>query len=248
MLTHQHHMIHSAASKSANDVVGGDVDYALGSRIGLAAEESMIVETADGQRLEALGRFPSSAQQALVLCHPHPLHGGTMQSAVIAGICRAFEHPEQQHGAQVATLRFNYRGVQGSTGTYENGDGEALDVVSALDGMRQNLPNARLQIVGYSFGSWVGMRAAWHHPDVQRMCLIAPATRILPYRESARECRRALASKVIVGSEDTFTSVSDARKLACYLGSSLEVIDGADHFFTGYLPQVISSVVSFVVE
>lgn len=243
MLTHQHHMIHSDVSESANDAVSGDVDDASGSRTGLHVEEPMIVETADGQRLEALGRFPSSAQQAIVLCHPHPLHGGTMQSTVIAELCRAFE----QYGEQVATLRFNYRGVQGSTGTYENGDGEALDVVSAVDGIRRYLPHARLQIVGYSFGSWVGMRAAWHHPDVQRMCLIAPATRILRYRESAQECRRALACKVIVGDEDTFTSVSDARKLACYLGSSLEVIEGADHFFTGYLPQVISSVVSFVV-
>lgn len=240
-------MIHSAVSESANDAVSGGVDDASGSRVGLAVEESMIVETADGQRLEALGRFPTGARQAIVLCHPHPLHGGTMQSSMIAELCRAFEQLDQQHDTQVATLRFNYRGVQGSTGTYENGDGEALDVVSALDGMQRHLPHARLQIVGYSFGSWVGMRAAWHHPDVQRMCLIAPATRILPYRERSQECRRAVACKVIVGSEDSFASVSDVRKLACHLGSSLEVIEGADHFFTGYLRQVISSVVSFVV-
>lgn len=185
--------------------------------------------------------MPPNARRAVVLCHPHPLYGGTMHNAVIVAMAKAMADA----GDPVGSLRFNFRGVEGSTGRYSEGQGEKLDVIAAVDGLKNLHPSVDVTIVGYSFGSWVGLRAAWDHPEVDRVALIAPAARIFSYAED-QECRRPLPTEILVGDKDDFVSVPSARKLASYLGAQLHVIDGADHFFVGHRRIVAKMLLPFV--
>ncbi|PKN50149.1 MAG: alpha/beta hydrolase [Deltaproteobacteria bacterium HGW-Deltaproteobacteria-20] len=209
--------------------------------VAISGEEPFRIETSDGQSLEARLRLPSDVRRVVVLCHPHPLYGGTMHNAVIVALAKALADA----GGNVGSLRFNFRGVEGSTGGYEEGRGEKLDVIAAVDGLRNLHPHVDVTIVGYSFGSWVGLRAAWDHPEVDRVALIAPAARIFSYAED-QECRRPLPTEIIVGDKDDFVPVTSARKLARYLGAQLHVIDGADHFFVGYRRVVAKMLLPFV--
>src|SRR5579863_9189745 len=93
----------------------------------IAGEEDLTI--AGPVALEARVRASADAERAVLLCHPHPLYGGTMHSAVIVAIARALA---QRGGERVATLRFNYRGVGASEGAYGAGEGEALDALAAL--------------------------------------------------------------------------------------------------------------------
>lgn len=208
----------------------------------IAGEVALRLETADGESLEALGRLPSNARRVVVLCHPHPLYGGTMHNAVIVAMAKALAEVSDD---DVGTLRFNFRGVEGSSGRYTAGSGEKLDVIAAVDGLRNEMPNADVSIVGYSFGSWVGLRAAWEHPEVERVALVAPAVRIFRYGEG-QECRRPLPTEVVVGDHDEFVAVHAARNLARYLGAQLHVVDGADHFFVGHRRTVAKMLLPFV--
>src|SRR5947209_12870498 len=102
-----------------------------------------------GPRLEARLRAPAAARRAVVLCHPHPLYGGTMHSAVVLAIAKVLA---ERGGEKVAHLRFNYRGVPGSEGRYGEGIGEIDDARAAIRAMRAAAPRAKLTVCGYSFG------------------------------------------------------------------------------------------------
>src|ERR1051326_8510985 len=114
---------------------------------------NLLIPAPHGQ-LEAIYR-PEHAQAervALVL-HPHPQHGGTMHNKVVFRAARALQE------AGYATLRFNFRGVGESTGTFDQGRGEADDARVALDYLLAEQPQAREVIVaGFSFGAWIGLR------------------------------------------------------------------------------------------
>ncbi len=200
----------------------------------IRGEVSFRLDTADGESLEALGRLPSGAHRIVILCHPHPLYGGTMHNAIVVALAKGLA---EHDGEEVGTLRFNYRGVEGSSGRYSSGAGEKVDVLSAIDGVRNEMPHADVSLAGYSFGSWVGLRAAWEHPEVNRVALVAPAVRVFRFQEH-EECRRPLPAEVLVGDRDEFVSVSAARGLSRYLGAQLHVLDGADHFFVGHRKAV----------
>jgi len=102
-----------------------------------------------------------------VVCHPHPLHGGTMDNKVVWTVARAFE----EFGAPA--IRFNFRGVGASEGGYDDGFGETADTLAVIAFGRQRFPGAALWLGGFSFGAAVAMRAAREaHPA--RLVLVAP--------------------------------------------------------------------------
>ncbi|MFW5738782.1 MAG: alpha/beta hydrolase [Myxococcota bacterium] len=208
----------------------------------IPGEVPLRLETSDGESLEALGRLPSDVQRVVIICHPHPLYGGTMHNAVVVAVTKMLA---EQRAEEVGTLRFNFRGVEGSSGRYCAGEREKLDVLAAVDGLRNEMPDADVTLVGYSFGSWVGLRAAWEHPEVDRIALVAPAVRIFRYAEDT-ECRRPIPTEVVVGDRDDFVKVSVARNLARYLGAQLHVVDGADHFFVGHRRTVAKILLPFI--
>lgn len=208
----------------------------------LAGETPRVLRTTDGLALEGRARLPSTASRAVVLCHPHPLYGGSMHNAIIVVLARAVR---ESGGDEVGTLRFNYRGVQGSEGTYDKGRGEQRDVLCAIDAVRRDLPEARVCVLGYSFGSWVGLRAAIEHEAVDRVALVAPAARIFEYPMPALP--RELPIEIVVGDRDQFVEIDDARALAQRLGARITVLEGADHYFVKQRRAVADAIVPFLV-
>jgi alpha/beta superfamily hydrolase len=165
-----------------------------------------------------------------------------MHSAVVVALAKVLV----EHGdAKVATLRFNYRGVGASGGAYGEGVGETLDVRAAIRALAARAPGARLTVCGYSFGTWVGLRAAVAERGVERVALIAPAVRIF---EFVREDGLAFAGRlaIYVGDADPFCAVDEARALADDLGASLDVLEGSDHFFLRSRRKLALEVVPFL--
>lgn len=126
----------------------------------------------EGLTLEGVLSFPIDAPlcPGVVICHPHPEYGGDMNNNVVAGIRKALVFEG------FAVLRFNFRGVGASEGSHGQGRGEVEDVVSALSFLKSQpmVDSGRLFMVGYSFGAWVGLRAACTVENLQAVAGIAP--------------------------------------------------------------------------
>ena len=185
-------------------------------------------------RLEAILNVPSAAapRAAAVLCHAHPLHGGMMHFKVIFRAAKAL----QANG--VAALRFNFRGVGGSEGVHDHGVGEQDDVKAALSEMERRFPGLPLLLGGFSFGS--AMAALVSVTDTRvKACLVLgfPITRLSAITNLAAVLQPRL---FVQGSEDEFGPGLAIRRLVGPLPGPkrLEVIEGADHFFTGRLDEL----------
>ncbi|HVF34219.1 MAG TPA: alpha/beta fold hydrolase [Candidatus Saccharimonadia bacterium] len=122
---------------------------------------------------------PADARNAVALiCHPHPLHGGTMQNKVVSMVERALRE------LGLATLKFNFRGVGASEGTHDEGEGETRDVVALAGWLERVRPGHALVLAGFSFGAYVALRAAAHVP-VRQLVLVAPPVDRYGFRELA---------------------------------------------------------------
>jgi uncharacterized protein len=106
--------------------------------------------------LELLSHWPDGEPRAIVaiVCHPHPLHGGTMHNKVVTMVERALSE------LGLKTVRFNFRGVGGSTGAFDDGIGETDDLFAVLEWVQRALPQHELVLAGFSFGAYVALRAA----------------------------------------------------------------------------------------
>lgn len=127
--------------------------------------------------LEALAGCPAPEQQRGVVgivCHPHPLYGGTLNNKVVHTVARTFT----DLGARA--LRFNFRGVGKSEGEYDHGNGETDDLLAVLDWVRLRRPDDEVWLAGFSFGAYVALRAAGQVP-VQRLITIAPAVHLYDF-------------------------------------------------------------------
>ena len=116
----------------------------------------------DGVELEAILREPEVRPLlgAAVLCHPHPVYGGTMDNRVVYRAGKAVME------AGLAALRFNFRGVGASTGSYDHGEGEKDDASAAIDYLSAKYSGLPLVLVGFSFGAWVGLQAGCQDPRI----------------------------------------------------------------------------------
>ncbi len=150
-----------------------------------------------------------------------------MHSAVPLAIAKVLG---EKGNDRVATLRFNYRGVGASEGEYGEGRGETFDTRAAIRTLRAQAPSAALSVCGYSFGTFVGLRAAAIERGVDRVALVAPAVRIFDFvKEDASSSEAKIA--VFVGDNDDFCDVDEARALADSIRAPLEIFPGSDHFF-----------------
>jgi uncharacterized protein len=176
-------------------------------------------------RLEALIDDAVDAERVIVLCHPHPQYGGSMHDGVldtIAGVAR-------RHG--FATIRFNFRGVGESSGTYANGVGEVDDLLAVV-GWARALGEKPLWIGGYSFGSNIAWRALDRCGDVEGVVLVAPPVARMDF--SARPSRVAKLT-ILAGDRDDFVDEGDLDRWAraAAPGARVVTIPNADHFFSG---------------
>ncbi len=121
-------------------------------------------------RIEALLQDRDGAAPAFtaLVCHPHPLYGGTLHNKVVHRTASTL------FGLGAAVLRFNFRGVGKSEGSFDRGRGEAEDARVAFEWLRAKYPDRRRWVAGFSFGSWIAARTAAAHPDVEQLVMIAP--------------------------------------------------------------------------
>ena len=178
-------------------------------------------------RLEALYRDLQDPAAVAVVCHPLPTGGGTLHNKVVFRAARGLE------GANVATLRFNFRGVGASGGHFENGDGEQDDVSAAIEWVKRKHPDKKLFVGGFSFGAWVSTRVACERTDVDAMFLIG--TPVNKYDFSyLQHCERPML--FIHGTQDEHGDPAKLEKLVQHIRNAESVIvTGADHFFTKQL-------------
>ena len=205
----------------------------------IPGEEELAFRTEDGLLIEGRGYFPEQATRAVVLCHPHPLYGGTFNNAIIVSVAKRLL---ERGNDKIAFLRLNYRGVGKSEGTYDAAVREVLDVLAAFGEARYRVPRATMSIVGYSFGAGVAYRAATRDGKVDRVCLVAPTLRMM--REQMGEFPGPV--QVVAASNDEFSTPEETAELAQKLGAPVHMVEGADHFFVRFRREVAGHIVRFI--
>lgn len=181
-----------------------------------------------GVTLEAHWDVPDAPEAVVVLCHPHPLHGGTMQVPLLRTVAARLT------GAGCAVLRFNFRGVGGSTGAWTGGPGELADLGAAIRAATAAFPGLPLGLAGWSFGAVMALCWQQDHGGRQPLAAIAPPTGVegvpaLPDPSSLAPATRLF----LVGSRDPFADPAVVESYAADLGAELRVVPGSDHFFHG---------------
>jgi uncharacterized protein len=196
--------------------------------------ENKVIITTSQVTLE--GRFrPGLSKSAVVITHPHPLFGGSMDNNVVWTAARACQ------ARDFSTLRFNFRGVGESSGSYGNGLDETEDLKAAVDYLATQIDGPRF-LVGYSFGAYVAARALASGLRVDSVALISP-----PFAFPNLDFlpKHPLIKLIIVGDRDDFCPLAELRNRQGSVknGEQIEppeiiVISGADHFFSGYEQQL----------
>ncbi|MBI2370018.1 MAG: alpha/beta fold hydrolase [Deltaproteobacteria bacterium] len=201
---------------------------------------SLTIPKADGQ-LEGILQLPEGGppDRLAVLCHPHPEYGGTMHNKVVYYAARTLRE------AGFGVLRFNFRGVGRSTGSFAHGEGEQEDVRAALDYLAGRFPMRDVWVAGYSFGAWVGLRVGCADPRVSTLVGIGIPTKTAEF-SFLRDCRKPVL--LVQGSQDEFGDPAALQSLyeAAPGPKALAWIEGADHFFEGRLDEVTAALASFV--
>lgn len=195
------------------------------------------------------GGGPAAAVGAFaVVCHPHPLFAGTMDNKVVYTVARAFE----QLGAPA--IRFNFRGVGASAGSYDEGRGEAQDALAVADWGRRRWPGAQLWLGGFSFGGAVAIRIAGTAAPA-RLVLVAPGITKLERTDFdlARAAPPACPWLVVQGDADEVVPpqavISWAQALRATAGvpdPRIAVLPGASHFFHGRINELRDAVLGFM--
>lgn len=172
---------------------------------------------------------PLSALNAIVVvCHPHPQHGGTMDNKVVTTLMRTYRD------LGVHVLRFNFRGVGGSEGVFDNAVGELEDLLAVIDWVKNNLPESPKLLAGFSFGSSIAARASYSLEDLLHLTLVAPPVERYEYDRdgvfNAPLC-------VVQGDQDERVIAQGVYDWVAQLQSPAELIryPEAGHFFHGYL-------------
>lgn len=191
-------------------------------------------------RLEALYRELQDPAGVAVICHPHPLGGGTLHNKVVFRAARGFEN------ANVATLRFNFRGAGLSAGKHDEGEGEQDDVMAAIEWAKKMHPGKKLIVGGFSFGAWVASRVACELPEVKGIFLIGTPINKYDFGHLLGWERPIL---FLHGTEDEHGSVDKLEKLVAQVrNAEVVIVTGADHFFTKQLDTVDETIRTWAEE
>jgi alpha/beta superfamily hydrolase len=191
-------------------------------------------------RLEALYRELQDPAGVAVVCHPHPLGGGTLHNKVVFRAARGLEN------ANVATVRFNFRGVGTSAGTHDQGEGEQQDVIAAIDWAAKKHPGKKLIVGGFSFGAWVASRVACQMPNVDAIFLIGTPVNKYDFGY-LRHCEKPML--FLHGTQDEHGDVGKLEKVVQHLrNAETMIVTGADHFFTKQLDAVDETIRAWAEE
>lgn len=202
------------------------------------SEESVRIRSG---RLSLDGRIaiPPGAERAAVVCHPHPQYGGDMDNPVVVTAARALVD------RGVAALRFNFRGVGASEGSYSGTFADVDDARAAVALVRERLPGAALALGGYSFGAMVALTAGHDHPEVERLFAIAlPATMF----DTSAIVGSTKPKLFLLGDRDAYCPFDALDRLVKTLAgeNTLVKLSGADHFLAGFGQPIGEAVADFV--
>jgi uncharacterized protein len=184
-------------------------------------------------KLEAVLWRPAGPPPAIaaLVCHPHPLFGGTMHNKVVFQAAKALD------SLGIAVLRFNFRGAGLSEGSHDRGKGELDDVQTGVEFLAREFPETSLLIAGFSFGCWVGLRVGCEDSRVEKLIGIG-----VPVNDSdfsyLLKCPK---QKLFVhGSNDKHGDIGRVRQMVASLPgeNELAVVDSVDHFFTGKIEEL----------
>ena len=200
-----------------------------------------VIFTGEDGRIE--GRFhPGRTRNApiAIILHPHPQFGGTMNNPVVYQLYYAFAN------RGFAALRFNFRGVGRSQGTFDHGQGELSDAAAALDWAQATNPDARAcWIAGFSFGAWIGMQLLMRRPEVEGFISIAAPASLYDFSFLAPCPSSGL---FVHGDKDSVVPVSAVHTLVEKLKTQKgiiidqQIVKGANHFFDGKTEELIEVV------
>lgn len=180
----------------------------------------------------ALDSPPGEAQGVAVICHPHPVHGGTMDNKVVQTLARAFV----QRGWR--TVRFNFRGAGGSEGEWDEGEGEVDDAMAVIAAFRR--PGEAFMLAGFSFGAYVAAEAAGRlgaDAKPQRLVLVGPST------QKQKMAAVPPDSIVVHGEADEVVPLAATLDWARPQSLPVIVLPGVGHFFHGQLTLLKNVVV-----
>lgn len=192
----------------------------------------MFISGPDGP-LEALLEWDPqiTPQQVALVCHPHPLYGGTMHNKVVYRAAKAALL------SGLPTLRFNFRGAGHSAGTHTGGEGEREDVRAAINHLAARFPQLPICLMGFSFGAWVGLAVGAADPRVTTLVGLGVPVSM----ESVEFLRDVRKPKLIIqGTRDEFGPAAQVSLLYEALAEPKQIhwVQGADHFFAGKLDEV----------
>jgi uncharacterized protein len=174
-----------------------------------------------------------------VVCHPHPQHEGTMHNKVAHTLARTFAN------RAIPALRFNFRGVGASGGAYDAGAGETDDALAAVDAMRARHPGVPVWLGGFSFGSFVALRAA-SRVDCRGLVLVAPPVQRFAFGQTVADC----PVLVVQGDADDVVACDDVARWvdATTPRPRFERMAGVGHFFHGHLGELRAAVDGFIAD
>ena len=175
-----------------------------------------------------------------VICHPHPLFGGTLDNKVVYSLARAF------HDLGLPTIRFNFRGVGKSAGSFADGLGESDDALAVVAAGREKWPGAALWLAGFSFGGAVAVRAS-AQANPERLVTVAPAIRRVPLEGVTMPVCPWL---IVQGDNDDLVNHTEVIEWASKLAHPPEValLPGVEHFFHGKLNELRDAVTAFAAK
>ncbi len=185
-------------------------------------------------KLEAAVRVAAAPKAAAVVAHPHPQHGGTMHNSVI------FHSDRELNRSGWTTLRFNFRGVEGSEGVYDEGLGEVDDLAAAVTWLHGIVLDRPLYIVGFSFGALCAIRLGVTETSVAGVVAIGMATRHYGY-EDAGQLGKPFA--VVQGEQDELADLDRVRKIVEAAHGTLHIIPETGHLFQGHSRDAAAKVV-----
>ena len=204
-----------------------------------------VIFTGPAGRVE--GRYtagPLLSSPVAVILHPHPKHGGTMNNKVVYSLFQAFAKKG------FSTLRFNFRGVGRSEGSYDNGEGELADAAAAMDWLQSTHPQVNsFWVAGFSFGAWIAMQLLMRRPELDGFIALSPPTNMYDFNFLA-PC--PVSGQIIHGEQDAVVpyQYSDnlVQKLRSQKGIAIDyhVLKSADHFYSDHMDEMISLVNNYI--
>lgn len=166
-----------------------------------------------------------------VICHPHPLHGGTMENKVVTTLARTYRD------LGIKSIRFNFRGVGRSEGLFDHGVGELNDLMAVINWCQHQYREIALMLAGFSFGSSMAAQASYKVARIHHLTMIAPPVERYPYELNGQfPCAVCIAQ----GDKDERVSADNVYQWAASLNGPVELLryPDASHFFHGALTQL----------